>query len=66
VEFSKEGVMNKEYQAFTEALEKVLSVSHAEIKKREDEEKARKSLAPRKRKVKPKPFALGPASPGKG
>ena len=54
MEFEKEGLMSKEYEAFTVALEKVLSVSHAEIKQLEDEEKSKIALAPkRKRKVKP-------------
>jgi hypothetical protein len=53
--------MSKEYDAFANALERVLSVSHDEIKRREAEEKSKKALAPRKRKAK-KSSASGRAS----
>lgn len=60
----KEGDMSKEYEAFSKALEQVLSVSHAEIKRREAEEKAKKKIAPRRRKPK-KTSASDRASPEK-
>jgi hypothetical protein len=53
--------LSKEYEAFNIALEKVLSVSHDEIKRREAEEKAKKELAPRRRKTKKKSSAWGRA-----
>lgn len=58
--------MTKEFKAFSEALEKVLSVSHAEIKRREAIEMAarRKAAYGRKRKAK-NPSASGYASGGR-
>jgi hypothetical protein len=56
--------MNKEYEAFTEALEKILSVSHDEIKRREAEVKSIKEIAPRRRKPR-KTSASDHASPEK-
>jgi hypothetical protein len=64
MESEQEGRMSKEQDAFNMALEKVLSVSHAEIKQRETEQKSAKMLAPRKRKAK-KPSASGRVSRGK-
>ncbi len=48
---------SKEYHAFTEALEKVLSVTPAEIKQREAEEKAKRKYTGKKR---------GPKAPASG
>jgi hypothetical protein len=46
---------SKKYRAFTEALEKVLSVTHTEIKQREAAEKAQRIFTAKKRGRKPKP-----------
>jgi hypothetical protein len=43
---------NRELDAFTEALEKVLSVSHAEIKRREAEYMADRKREKEKREIK--------------
>jgi len=44
----------KEYDRFSEALEKVLSVTHAEIKQREDTDKEQRKYKGKKRGRKPK------------
>lgn len=43
---------SKEYKAFEEALEKVLSVTHSEIKRREDDDRMVRKYAGRPRKPK--------------
>jgi len=48
---------------FDAALRKVLSVSHEEIQRREEEYKRRAALNPRKRGPKPKPVSPGPGAP---
>lgn len=54
---------SKEYHAFTEALEKILSVTPTEIKRREAGEKTKRNYVGKKRG--PKPSASGRASTGK-
>jgi len=46
------GMKSKEYKKFSEALEKVLSVSHREIKQREGKDKELPEIVRRKRKPK--------------
>jgi hypothetical protein len=53
--------MSKKYRAFSDALEKVLSVTHAEIKQLEADEKKKRTFTGKKRGRKPKP----PASSGR-
>ncbi len=45
---------SKEYRAFSEALEKVLSVPHTEIKQRELADKGKRKYVGKKRGPKPK------------
>lgn len=45
--------LSKEFDAFTEALEKVLSVSHVEIKRREAAYMAERKIEKAKREIKP-------------
>lgn len=47
----------KKYRRFSEALEKVLSVTHTEIKQREDTDKEQRKYRGRKRGRKSKPLA---------
>jgi hypothetical protein len=54
---------SKEYAAFSEALEKVLSVTHTEIKQREAADKMVRKYTGKKRK--PKASASGRVSRGK-
>lgn len=45
---------SEEYERFTEALERVLSVSHEEIKRREAADQMKREFTGKKRKPKPK------------
>jgi len=56
---------SREYKAFSDALEKVLSVSHAEIKRREAEDKALRQYTMKMRGPKKKGPASGRAKGGK-
>ena len=56
--------MSKEYEAFSHALEQVLSVSHDEIKRRESEEHSKRHLAPRKQSKNKKRKAKKPSASG--
>ena len=53
-----------EYEAFTSLVDRVLSVSHDEIKRREAEHKKQSDLNPRKRGPKPKRKVNDSASHG--
>ena len=53
---------SKKYRAFTEALERVLSVTHTEIKQHESADKAKRSFSGKKRGPKPKTSASDRAS----